>query len=155
PSPEFCNALSGGQYPAAMAALAHHADDVPARLFVSTARRHAPCDTPIPRDAALLRDRPNHDVLWSVARGRLEFRLVGRVAEGCGGVWGAVVKMPSVTAGSGGVGRYDHVFRHDVGLLPLTESGICIQLSRHHAIIPRGLAGGGRRRRATLGSSGR
>src|SRR5262249_49102465 len=41
------------------------------------------------------------------------------------------------------------------GLLPLAESGICIQLSRHHAIIPRRLAGGGRRRRATLGSSGR
>src|SRR6516165_11081943 len=36
------------------------------------------------------------------------------------------------------------------------KSGICIQLSRYHGIIPRGLAGGGRRgRRATLGSGGR
>src|SRR6516165_6079245 len=102
-----------------------------------------------------LRDRPNHGVLWPVARGRLEFRVVGRVAGCCDGVCGTVVEIPSVTAGSGGMGRHDHVFRHDVGLLPLAESGICIQLSRHHAIIPRWLAGGGRRRRATLGGSGR
>src|SRR5262245_18539485 len=138
-----------------MAALAHHADAVPARLSVPAARRHASCDASIPRDTALLRDRPNYDVLWSVARGGLEFRPVGRVTGCCDGVCGAVVELPSVTAGPGGLGRHDHVFRRDVGFLPLAESGICIQLSRHHAILPRWLAGGGRRCRATVGSSGR
>src|SRR6516165_259214 len=137
-----------------MAALAHHADAVSARLFVPTARRHAGRGAPIPRDAALLRDRPNHDVLWPLARGRLEFRPVGRLTGCCDGVCGAVVAISSVTAGPGGLGRHDHVLRCDVGLLPLAESGICIQLSRHHAIIPRWLANGGRRRRATLGSGG-
>src|SRR5215510_58928 len=137
-----------------MAALAHHADAVPARLSVPAARRHASCDAPIPRDTALLRDRPNHHVLWPVARGGLEFRPVGRLTGCCDGVCGAVVEIPSVTAGPGGLGRHVHVFRCDVGFLPLAESGICIQLPRHHAILPRWLAGGGRRCRATVGSSG-
>src|SRR5215471_11990055 len=138
-----------------MAALAHHADAVPARLCVPPARRYAARGAPIPRDAALLRDRFDHDPLWPVARGGLEFCPLGHVTGRCDGVCGAVVEISSVTAAPGGLGRDDHVLRCDLGLFSLAESRICIQLSRHHAIIPRWLAGGGRRRRATLGSGGR
>src|SRR5262249_18276466 len=147
--------LSGVQYSGAMAALAYHADAVPARLFVPTARRHAARGAPIPRDAALLRHRTNHGPLWPVARGGLEFRSLGRVTRYCDGICGAVAAISSVTAAPAGLGRDDHVLRCDLGLFSLAESRICIQLSRHHAIIPRWLANGGRRRRATLGSGGR
>src|SRR5262249_60898175 len=138
-----------------MAALAHPADAVPARLFVPTARRHAAGGAPIPGDAALLRHRTNHEPLWPVARGGLEFCPMGRVTGYCDGVCGVVVEIPSVTAAPAGLGRDDHVLRCDLGLFSLAKSGICIQLSRHHAIIPRWLASGGRRRRATVGSGGR
>src|SRR5262245_2576892 len=138
-----------------MAALAHYADAVPARLFVPAARRHASRGTPSPRDAALLRHCTNHDPLWSLARGGLEFCAVGRVTGYCDGVCGAVVEISSVTAAPAGLGHNDHVLRRDVGLLSLAKSGICLQLSRHHAIIARWLASGGRRCRATLGSGGR
>src|SRR5262249_43828623 len=40
----------------------------------------------------------NHDPLWSLARGGLEFCAVGRVTGYCDGVCGAVVEISSVTA---------------------------------------------------------
>src|SRR5260370_35943135 len=67
----------------------------PQRVMVSTMAQKC-CISPIPRDAALLRHRTNHDPLWPVARGGLEFCPLGHVTGYCGGVCSAVVEIPSV-----------------------------------------------------------
>ena len=82
PAPvQLQRAVPRHQHPGLLAALAHDAVALPARLRVHAARRHADRGNPAHRRAVCRGDHADHGAVRPVARRRLELRPVGHDAR--------------------------------------------------------------------------
>ena len=141
---EFRDSLPCFQRCAVLAALAHHAYALPARLRVRPPRRCQDGIPTLPGFPALFCHDLDHGTVRAVAWGEFHVRSLGSTAGHGDHACHHVVEVRSGAAGADRVGCNLWLRCDNLGFFSLAKPGLCIRISGDHVLLARRISARGR-----------